>query len=96
MDGIASFLGVSKVKTIGDAYLAIIGLPGSASENPSLDMLKFASYTAQIFSQRFVHSEQGAILAVVAVCSRRTEPCLLPAPPPPPPPPPPRGPDMGQ
>ena len=69
MDGVGDYLGVYKVKTIGDAYLAIAGLPGppapAQSQSPCLDMLRFASYCAQIFSQRFSHGEQGSILASV-------------------------------
>ena len=68
MDRVGDSLGVYKVKTIGDAYLGIAGLPGSARQslNPCLDMLRFASYVAQIFSNRFIHPEAGAILKTVA------------------------------
>ena len=58
MDTVAEYLNVYKIKTIGDAYLAITGLPGSRSARPSYDMLTFASYCAQIFSDRYNHPNQ--------------------------------------
>jgi class 3 adenylate cyclase len=70
MDHIADRYGVYKVKTVGDAYLAIAGLPGiepgSGSAECCLDMLKFASCVAQIFSHRFNHPSKGDIMTVVA------------------------------
>ena len=51
MDKVADYFQVTKVKTIGDAYLAINGLPGSESRNCCLDMLRFASCVAQVFTQ---------------------------------------------
>eukprot|EP00667_Euglena_gracilis_P000447 EG_transcript_447 len=65
MDEIAQRYNVYKVKTIGDAYLAIAGLPGSESTEPCMDMLFFASCVAQVFSHRFNHPEKGKILALV-------------------------------
>ena len=55
MDRAADWYHVTKVKTIGDAYLAIAGLPGDESENCNLDMLRFASCVAQVFSYCFDH-----------------------------------------
>jgi len=68
MDDVADRYGVYKVKTVGDAYLAISGLPGmgSGSEECCLDMLKFASCVAQIFSHRFTHPAEGDIMNLVA------------------------------
>eukprot|EP00670_Eutreptiella_braarudii_P025018 CAMPEP_0174379242 /NCGR_PEP_ID=MMETSP0811_2-20130205/122584_1 /TAXON_ID=73025 ORGANISM="Eutreptiella gymnastica-like, Strain CCMP1594" /NCGR_SAMPLE_ID=MMETSP0811_2 /ASSEMBLY_ACC=CAM_ASM_000667 /LENGTH=1177 /DNA_ID=CAMNT_0015531721 /DNA_START=78 /DNA_END=3611 /DNA_ORIENTATION=- len=63
MDSVAENLRVYKVKTIGDAYLAVAGLPGSETKNCCLDMLKFACWVAQIFSRRFNHPNSGEILA---------------------------------
>eukprot|EP00668_Euglena_longa_P026580 GGOE01033271.1.p1 GENE.GGOE01033271.1~~GGOE01033271.1.p1 ORF type:complete len:1238 (-),score=338.86 GGOE01033271.1:1562-4912(-) len=65
MDEIAQRYNVYKVKTVGDAYLAIAGLPGSGSTEPCMDMLYFASVVAQVFSHRFNHPEKGKILALV-------------------------------
>eukprot|EP00668_Euglena_longa_P010109 GGOE01012248.1.p1 GENE.GGOE01012248.1~~GGOE01012248.1.p1 ORF type:complete len:1251 (-),score=392.50 GGOE01012248.1:548-3904(-) len=65
MDFIADRFGVYKVKTIGDAYLAVRGLPGSDSENPSLEMLRFASFVCQVFGDRFVHPIEGQVLALM-------------------------------
>ena len=66
MDSIAEYTGVYKIKTIGDAYLAITGLPGSHSSSPCFDMMTFASYCAQIFSDRYSHPNQGSILRLIA------------------------------
>eukprot|EP00667_Euglena_gracilis_P000479 EG_transcript_479 len=63
MDDIADYFGVYKVKTIGDAYLAVLGLPGSDCENPCLDLLRFASCVCQVFGNRFVHPAEGQVLA---------------------------------
>eukprot|EP00667_Euglena_gracilis_P007661 EG_transcript_7735 len=65
MDDVATRFGVYKVKTIGDAYLALCGLPGAESENPSLDLLRFASCVAQVFSTQYVHPAEGEVLAVM-------------------------------
>eukprot|EP00668_Euglena_longa_P026608 GGOE01033311.1.p1 GENE.GGOE01033311.1~~GGOE01033311.1.p1 ORF type:complete len:1167 (-),score=340.26 GGOE01033311.1:555-3878(-) len=62
MDNIAGRLGVYKVKTIGDAYLAVLGLPGTTSANVSLDLLRFASCVCQVFGDRFVHPTEGQVL----------------------------------
>lgn len=65
MDDIAERYNVYKVKTVGDAYLAIAGLPGTETKECCLDMLRFASCVAQIFSHRFNHPDKGKILAVI-------------------------------
>eukprot|EP00668_Euglena_longa_P022304 GGOE01027758.1.p1 GENE.GGOE01027758.1~~GGOE01027758.1.p1 ORF type:complete len:357 (-),score=98.46 GGOE01027758.1:1559-2629(-) len=65
MDCVASRFGVFKVKTIGDAYLAVRGLPGCDSENPSLELLRFASFVCQVFGDRFVHPTEGQVLALM-------------------------------
>eukprot|EP00667_Euglena_gracilis_P001631 EG_transcript_1632 len=65
MDCVADRFGVYKVKTIGDAYLAVRGLPGSDSENPSYELLRFASCVCQVFGDRFVHPAEGHVLAVM-------------------------------
>eukprot|EP00669_Euglena_mutabilis_P002621 TRINITY_DN132_c0_g1_i1.p1 TRINITY_DN132_c0_g1~~TRINITY_DN132_c0_g1_i1.p1 ORF type:complete len:999 (-),score=276.51 TRINITY_DN132_c0_g1_i1:532-3528(-) len=68
MDRIADHFHVHKVKTIGDAYLAVGGLPGvdSPSGNVILDTLYFASACAQVFTFRFCHPPEGAALTRVA------------------------------
>jgi class 3 adenylate cyclase len=75
MDDIAGRFGVYKVKTVGDAYLAVAGLPsadrgGAAdsadSQESCLTILRFAAVVAEVFSHRFHHPEKGEILAVVA------------------------------
>eukprot|EP00668_Euglena_longa_P037774 GGOE01048647.1.p1 GENE.GGOE01048647.1~~GGOE01048647.1.p1 ORF type:complete len:1227 (-),score=355.69 GGOE01048647.1:693-4226(-) len=65
MDSIADRFGVYKVKTIGDAYLAVAGLPGSDSENAGFDLLRFASFVCQVFGDRFVHPMEGQVLALM-------------------------------
>eukprot|EP00667_Euglena_gracilis_P000216 EG_transcript_216 len=65
MDSIADRFHVYKVKTIGDAYLAVRGLPGADTENPSLDLLRFASCVCQVFGDRFVHPTEGQVLAAM-------------------------------
>eukprot|EP00667_Euglena_gracilis_P000724 EG_transcript_725 len=65
MDDVAGRFGVYKVKTIGDAYLAVAGLPGSETDNPSLDLLRFASFVCQVFGDRFVHPAEGQVLAAM-------------------------------
>eukprot|EP00667_Euglena_gracilis_P000225 EG_transcript_225 len=65
MDQIGDRFGVFKVKTIGDAYLAVQGLPGCKSENPSLDLLRYASFVCQVFGDRFVHPTEGQVLAAM-------------------------------
>eukprot|EP00668_Euglena_longa_P011017 GGOE01013367.1.p2 GENE.GGOE01013367.1~~GGOE01013367.1.p2 ORF type:complete len:303 (-),score=87.74 GGOE01013367.1:1608-2516(-) len=65
MDFIGDTFGVYKVKTIGDAYLAVRGLPGSDSENPSLELLRYASFVCQVFGDRFVHPTEGQVLALM-------------------------------
>jgi class 3 adenylate cyclase len=69
MDAIADHFHVYKVKTIGDAYLAISGLPGVEPLHQSavMDMILFASCCAQVFSGRFKHPEAGAILDSVVI-----------------------------
>uniref|UniRef100_A0A7S4G4S8 Guanylate cyclase domain-containing protein n=1 Tax=Eutreptiella gymnastica TaxID=73025 RepID=A0A7S4G4S8_9EUGL len=66
MDTIAEWTHVYKIKTIGDAYLAIAGLPDYPRPNPTHDMVTFASYCAQIFSRRYRHPDAGAILSLIA------------------------------
>eukprot|EP00667_Euglena_gracilis_P000525 EG_transcript_525 len=65
MDFMGDSFGVYKVKTIGDAYLAVRGLPGSDSENPSLELLRYASFVLQVFGDRFVHPTEGQVLAIM-------------------------------
>eukprot|EP00667_Euglena_gracilis_P007105 EG_transcript_7171 len=65
MDHIADRFAVYKVKTIGDAYLAVLGLPGTISANISLDLLRFASCVCQVFGDRFVHPTEGQVLAAM-------------------------------
>eukprot|EP00668_Euglena_longa_P037763 GGOE01048633.1.p1 GENE.GGOE01048633.1~~GGOE01048633.1.p1 ORF type:complete len:315 (-),score=98.46 GGOE01048633.1:672-1571(-) len=65
MDRIADRFGVYKVKTIGDAYLAVLGLPGCTSPNVSLGMLRFASSVCQVFGDRFVHPTEGQVMALM-------------------------------
>jgi len=75
MDVAAEHFHVHKVKTIGDAYLGISGLPGTEPVYGGAvqDMLLFANCCAQVFSGRYNHSEDGAILDVAsrALFSRR-------------------------
>eukprot|EP00667_Euglena_gracilis_P017309 EG_transcript_18217 len=67
MDAAAEHFHVHKVKTIGDAYLAVAGLPGcnSLTGTICLDMLLFASACVQLFSPRYLHPEGGDILGTV-------------------------------
>eukprot|EP00667_Euglena_gracilis_P001000 EG_transcript_1000 len=65
MDHIADRFGVYKVKTIGDAYLAVLGLAGTTSPNVSLDLLRFASCVCQVFGDRFVHPTEGQVLVAM-------------------------------
>eukprot|EP00668_Euglena_longa_P026986 GGOE01033772.1.p1 GENE.GGOE01033772.1~~GGOE01033772.1.p1 ORF type:complete len:1150 (-),score=409.26 GGOE01033772.1:1107-4556(-) len=67
MDAIGDHFHVHKVKTIGDAYLGATGLPGmtSLNGNATMDMMLFASSCAQVFSNRFLHPDEGTILAEV-------------------------------
>eukprot|EP00667_Euglena_gracilis_P000689 EG_transcript_688 len=67
MDAAAEHFHVHKVKTIGDAYLAVAGLPGTESPSGTicLDMLLFASSCAQLFSHRYLHPEDGNVLNTV-------------------------------
>ena len=76
MDHVAEHYYVHKIKTIGDAYFAISGLPGLGptrdSEPPgshSLRMLQFASVCAQVFSGKYEHPEAGSCLAAISETS---------------------------
>ena len=90
MDEIAEWNRIYKIKTIGDAYFAIAGLPNALCStnddgdnndkddkdkckdeekddvHPSMRMLMFASYCAQIFSTLYSHPEAGSCLEAVA------------------------------
>eukprot|EP00667_Euglena_gracilis_P011028 EG_transcript_11244 len=80
MDAVGDHYHVYKVKTIGDAYLAATGLPGMTSVNGSatMDMMLFASACAQIFSNRFLHPDEGTILSqVVTRMLKKKHPGLL-------------------
>eukprot|EP00667_Euglena_gracilis_P001022 EG_transcript_1022 len=68
MDVVADHYHIYKVKTMGDAYLGVAGLPGSASlsGNAALDVLTFASCCAQLFSTRYLHPDHAAVLGTVA------------------------------
>eukprot|EP00668_Euglena_longa_P028595 GGOE01035876.1.p1 GENE.GGOE01035876.1~~GGOE01035876.1.p1 ORF type:complete len:1162 (-),score=411.87 GGOE01035876.1:1521-4565(-) len=68
MDAAAEIYNVHKVKTMGDAYLGVAGLPGSESPsgNTALDVLTFASCCAQVFSTRYLHPESAEVLGTVA------------------------------
>eukprot|EP00667_Euglena_gracilis_P000925 EG_transcript_923 len=65
MDRVADHFCVAKVKTVGDAYLAISGLPGHEGRNCALDMLRFASCIAQVFSCKFDHPGPGEVLVLL-------------------------------
>eukprot|EP00668_Euglena_longa_P026586 GGOE01033277.1.p1 GENE.GGOE01033277.1~~GGOE01033277.1.p1 ORF type:complete len:1140 (+),score=364.51 GGOE01033277.1:175-3420(+) len=67
MDAAAELFHIHKVKTIGDAYLGVAGLPGCSSLTGTicLDMLLFASCCAQLFSSRYIHPEDGDVLNTV-------------------------------
>ena len=85
MDHVADHFYVHKIKTIGDAYFAISGLPGlgpsagssgaeaEGSREPagsaSLRMLQFASVCAQVFSGKYLHPEAGQCLQAIAATS---------------------------
>eukprot|EP00667_Euglena_gracilis_P000544 EG_transcript_544 len=70
MDHISDRFGVNKVKTIGDAYLAVQGLPGSDSQNPSLELLRYAAFVCQVFGDRFTHPTEGRVLAAMNTAMR--------------------------
>eukprot|EP00667_Euglena_gracilis_P000763 EG_transcript_764 len=55
MDLIAAHAGVSRVKLVGDSYMAVAGLP-SHGATACRDMVYFAACCAQAFSDRYVHS----------------------------------------
>lgn len=61
MDTVADYAKVYKIKTIGDAYLAVAGLPDdehNQSENCCVIMVRFAVYCAQIFGHWFEHPKR--------------------------------------
>eukprot|EP00906_Rhabdomonas_costata_P017116 RCo024644 len=70
MDVVADYFKIYKIKTIGDAYFAIAGLPGLAPpEDPVghvMRMMHFASVCAQLFSGRYTHPSAGETLARIA------------------------------
>ena len=71
IDTVAEYARVHKVKTIGDAYLAIAGLSEMSITDSCCCMLDFASWCAQIFSNRFAHPSEGQILRIAQVCNAR-------------------------
>eukprot|EP00667_Euglena_gracilis_P001451 EG_transcript_1451 len=71
MDQVADHFCVTKVKTVGDAYLAISGLPGPQGRNCTLDMLRFASCVTQVFSCKFDHPSRGDVLALLQTHSTK-------------------------
>eukprot|EP00667_Euglena_gracilis_P000580 EG_transcript_580 len=74
MDTVADHYCVTKVKTVGDAYLAIAGLPGNESRNCCLDMLRFASCVAQAFSCKFDHPSKGEVLSLLSAKAAAKKP----------------------
>jgi len=71
MDCIADYYHVTKVKTIGDAYLAVSGLPGDEAPNCCLAMLQYAACVAQVFSCQYDHPPKGEILSLLARRGRK-------------------------
>lgn len=51
MDVVASRAGMCRVKLVGDCYMAVAGLPGSA-DTPCRSAIFFAAWCAQVFSDR--------------------------------------------
>jgi class 3 adenylate cyclase len=72
MDHCADYFKIFKIKTIGDAYLAITGMQGLSDAmdavigSATVRTLKFASAVAQIFSGRYLHPDMGQCLAFIS------------------------------
>ena len=72
MDQVADFHQIYKVKTIGDAFFAIAGLPHTIAiaegqrDDHTLRMMKFTCHCIQIFSGKYIHPEAQTLLQAAA------------------------------